>query len=85
MYKRIPKEIKDEILEKVKNGEKVPELAELYGISAKTIYAWLRNHIKPDISIIEYRKLKSENEELKRILGMVMLELERKKKGGNNK
>lgn len=85
MYKRIPKEIKDEILGKVKNGEKVPELAELYGISPKTIYAWLRNQIKPDISIMEYRKLKSENEELKRILGMVMLELERKKKGGNNK
>ena len=85
MYKRIPKEIKDEILGKVKQGEKVADLADLYSISEKTIYAWLRNQIKPDISIMQYRKLKAENEELKRILGMVMLELERKKKGGNNK
>ena len=85
MYKRIPKEIKDEILGKVKQGEKVADLADLYAISEKTIYAWLRNQIKPDISIMQYRKLKAENEELKRILGMVMLELERKKKGGNNK
>lgn len=85
MYKRIPKEIKDEILGKVNQGEKVADLADLYAISEKTIYAWLRNQIKPDISIMQYRKLKAENEELKRILGMVMLELERKKKGGNNK
>lgn len=85
MYKRIPKEIKEEILGKVKAGEKIPELAELYGISDKTIYTWIRNQIKPDISIMQYRKLKAENEELKRILGMVMLDLERKKKGRNNK
>lgn len=85
MYKRIPKEIKDEILAKVKDGEKVTDLASLYAISEKTIYRWLQNQIKPDISIMEYRKLKSENEELKRILGMVMLDLERKKKGGSNK
>lgn len=80
MNRRLPKEIKDEILVKVKEGQKVIELASTYGISEKTIYSWLRKQIKPDISMMEYRKLKSENKELKRILGMVMLELERKKK-----
>lgn len=84
MSKRYPKEIKDEILGKVKEGEKVPDLAGLYGIKDKTIYSWVRNQIKPDVSIMQYRKLKAENEELKRILGMVMLDLERKKKDRNH-
>lgn len=85
MYKRIPTEIKNEILQKVKNGDKVVEIAKLYGIGDKTIYKWLRESVKPEVSIWEHRRLKAENEELKRILGMVMLELERGKKGGNNK
>jgi DNA invertase Pin-like site-specific DNA recombinase len=85
MFKTVPKEIKEEIQRKVKEGEKVTELAKIYGLSDKTIYRWMQNQIKPEISLIEHRRLKAENEELKRILGMVMLELERKKKGKNNK
>jgi DNA invertase Pin-like site-specific DNA recombinase len=85
MYKRVPAEIKKEILQKVQSGEKVQELAVLYAIADKTIYRWLKETIKPEVSIWEYRKLKADNAELKRILGMVMLELERKKKGGDSK
>ncbi len=64
MLKRIPKEIKEEILAKVKEGKfKVPQLAEQYAISDKTIYSWLRNGIeKTDISLIEVNRLKRENE-----------------------
>lgn len=40
-FKIIPKEIKQEILEKVKSGEKVIELAKQYGIADNTIYGWL--------------------------------------------
>lgn len=80
MIKRIPKETKEEILNKVKNGEKVVDLASQYGISSKTIYNWLRLQIKPDISLMEWSKLKRENEELKKIIGLVTLELERSKK-----
>lgn len=83
--KKIPAEIKNEILQKVRNGEKVIDIASLYGIGDKTIYKWLRESVKLAVSIWEYRRLKAENEEMKRILGMVMLELERKKKGRNNK
>jgi len=39
--KVIPKEIKEEILSKVKAGERVAALAEQYGISTKTVYTWL--------------------------------------------
>lgn len=80
MFKPIPKQVKEEILSKIKNGEKVMDLSSQYGISCKTIYAWLRNQVKPDISLMEWNKLKRENDELKRIIGLITLELERGKK-----
>lgn len=80
MQKRIPKQTKEEILEKVKNGEKVPDLASQYGISDKTIYYWLRAQVKPEINLMEWNKLKRENEDLKQIIGLITLELERSKK-----
>ena len=42
MSRRIPKEIKEEIISKVQAGERVVDLAEQYAVSTKTIYAWLR-------------------------------------------
>jgi len=80
MFKKIPSKIKEEILLKVKNGTIVNDAAEQYGISPKTIYTWLRNQIKPDITLMEFNKLKRENEELKRIIGLITPELEREKK-----
>jgi transposase len=81
MYKRIGKELKEEILAKVRAGEKVPAVAEQYGISAKTIYTWLSKEAQPDgVSQLKYNKLKRENEELKRIIGMLTLNLSRGKK-----
>ena len=83
MFKRIPLETKNEILEKVKNGMTVSEAAKQYAISTKTIYTWLSNQTRPEISVIEYNRLKKENEELKRIIGIITLELERGKKNRN--
>ena len=80
MIKRIPRQTKVEVLEKVKNGEKVADLASQYGISDKTIYNWLRVQTKPEISLMEWNKLKRENQDLKQIIGLVTLELERSKK-----
>jgi len=84
MFKPIPKATKEEILLKIKGGEKVMDLSSQYGISCKTIYAWLRVQVKPDISLMEWNKLKRENEELKQIIGLVTLELERGKKNRNH-
>jgi DNA invertase Pin-like site-specific DNA recombinase len=80
MYKPVAKEIKDEILQRIKAGQKPPSLAKQYGLSDKTIYNWLRNQVKPDVSTLEYNRLKRENEELKRIIGMIQLDLEQQKK-----
>jgi len=80
MFKQIPKTTKEEILLKIKDGGKVMDLASQYGISSKTIYGWLRNQVAPNISIMEFNRFKRENEELKRIIGLITLELERGKK-----
>lgn len=80
MIKRIPKEIKEEILTKVKGGQKVLDLATQYGISNRTIYAWLSCLVAPPVNLVKYNQLKRENEELKRIIGMIALDLEQEKK-----
>lgn len=84
MFKRVPVETKQEILTKVKNGASVSEVAKQYAISTKTIYTWLQNETRPEISILEYNRIRKENEELKKIIGIVTLELERGKKNRNH-
>ncbi len=83
MFKRVPLETKNEILGKVKNGQSVLEAAKQYAVSTKTIYAWLTNETRPEISVLEYNRVKKENEELKRIIGLITLELERGKKNSH--
>lgn len=83
MFKRVQIETKQEMLGKVKNGSSVAEIAKQYAVSAKTIYTWLQNETRPAISILEYNRLKKENEELKKIIGIITLELERGKKNRN--
>lgn len=81
MYPRIPKEKKDEILAKIKAGEKAPALAAQYGVSSKTIYYWLRSTTGEEVvSVLKYNKLMRENEELKRLLGEVTLTMSLGKK-----
>lgn len=81
MRRRIPKEIKDEILSKVRAGERVAQLAEQYGVSDKTIYSWLRQDSGDEVvSILKYNKLKRENEELKRLIGELTLDMHLQKK-----
>lgn len=84
MFKRVPIDTKQEILTKVKNGISIAEAAKQYAVSTKTIYTWLQNQTKPQLSILEYNRLKKENEELKRIIGIITLELERGKKNRNH-
>jgi len=76
----ISKEVKEEILGKAKAGEPVASLAEKYGVSTKTIYNWLRGRTTQQVSWMEHAKLKRENQQLKEIIGVLSLELERSKK-----
>jgi uncharacterized protein YjcR len=74
--KMIPKEIRDEVVAKAKNGQKVADLAETFGISTKTIYNWLARDSGSDtITILKYNKLQRENAELKRIIGKLTLDM----------
>ena len=76
----VSKDIKDEVLAKVKSGVPVMELSKQYGIHFKTIYGWLRNKAVGSVSTIEHAKLQRENAALKEIIGMLSLELSKFKK-----
>ena len=82
-FKVIPKEIKEEILAKVKQGEKVLELARQYAVSDKSIYTWLHKETGDQVvSIVQHNRLKRENDELKKLIGEISLKLSL---GGKNR
>jgi transposase-like protein len=73
---RISKEIKEQILGRIKNdGVSVSEAAEDHGISVQTIYKWLGATARSSVSLLEHNKLKKENERLKQLLGEITLKL----------
>jgi len=76
----IAREVKAEILVKVKAGEKVADLSKQYGISEQSIYSWLKQNVTGMVSVLEHNKLKKENDQLKQIIGVLTLELEKTKK-----
>ena len=81
MSRRIAKEIKEEIIGKVRAGERVVDLAEQYAVSTKTIYGWLRQDSGEGVvSVLDYNKLKRANEELKRLIGELTLNMHLQKK-----
>ena len=64
--KHVEQQIKDEIIFKIRDGcLKVSEAADLYGISSKTIYAWLRDGVVDGNRnlILENNRLKKELEQ----------------------
>lgn len=66
---RISNEIKDEILNKIKDKElSVSEAANHCGIHTGTIYNQLGTKAKGVVSILEHNKLKKKNEQLKQII-----------------
>lgn len=76
----ISKEVKEEILSKVKSGARVVDVSKDYGVSTKTIYYWLRGKADSGASAVEVRRLRKENEELKAIVGALTMDLTKLKK-----
>ncbi len=73
---RIAPEVKEQIINRIKNdGVTVATAAKDHGVSEATIYGWIGNKAKGVPSILAYNKLKRENEELLRLLGVVTLKL----------
>ena len=76
----ISKEVKEEILGKVKSGETVVDLSKQYGVSDKSIYNWLKGKVTNKVNWLEHVKLQKENQQLKEIIGVLSLEIEKSKK-----
>ncbi len=75
MFKPIAKNIRDQIISRIKNnGESVASLATEFSVSPKTIYSWLRNKSANDVSFLEYARLKREYKLLLEIVGKLTLE-----------
>ncbi|MEI6133318.1 MAG: hypothetical protein WCQ41_10925 [Bacillota bacterium] len=83
MYRTVPKEIKDQVLSRIKNeGVSVSDASKDAGISVKTIYTWLSaESAKTDCNIIEFNRLKKQNEGLYQIIGKLTAELDKSKRG----
>jgi transposase len=80
---RIAKEIKDEIINKLKHdGLSVADAAKQYGISDKTIYNWLGTNAKGSVSLLEFNRIKKENDQLKQLIGDITLKLSAQEKRG---
>ena len=81
MRRRIAKEVKEEIIGKIQSGERVVDLAAQCAVSSKTIDGWLRQDTGESVvSMLEFNKLKRENEELKRLVGELTLTMHVQKK-----
>lgn len=73
---RISKEMKDQILGRIKNdGVSVAQASEDHGVSTKTIYSWLTKGVSEQPSWNEVAKLKKENAQLKQLLGELTVQM----------
>ena len=72
---KISRDLKDQILERVKtSGKSIKEIAAEHGISTTCIYNWLRGSVIP-ASSRDMIKLEKENRELKQIIGELTVQL----------
>lgn len=72
MAKRYPQEVREEVLKKIRNGQKVSDVAKLHGINDMTIRTWLeRDTASIAAETLEISRLKRENESLLRIIGQL--------------
>ena len=79
--KRYSKEVKEEVLGKIRKGQKVVDVAREYGIHEQTVRTWLeRDTESGSASILEMSRLRRENEALLRLVGQLTYESEIQKK-----
>ena len=81
MAKRYPAELRDEILDKIRNGQKVSVVAREYGVRETTVRNWLqRDTAGRGGELLEVSRLRRENAALYRIVGQLTFEAELAKK-----
>lgn len=73
---RIAPEIKEQILNRIKNdGVSVVQAAKEHGVAENTIYAWIAKKTDGQPSFSELIKLKRENAQLFQLVGEITLKL----------
>lgn len=79
----ISKDVKEQVLARVREGkETVVEIAKQHGLKVNTVYNWISRNINGLGSpLLELAKVKKENARLKQIIGNLVLQQERGKKG----
>ena len=81
--KRIPKDVREFILKKIKeDGKSVLEVAKEHGVGKTAIYKWLRDETQsgsPDPQIL---KLQKENQLLKQLVAELSLKIRETEKKG---
>jgi hypothetical protein len=76
----ISNEIKNQILDRAKEGVPVLTLSKEHGISTKTIYCWLAHLPGRGPSIVEYGKIKRERDALLALVGQLSLKMSKGEK-----
>lgn len=72
---RIPKDRKEQILKRIKDGVPVSQAAKEHGIVEGTIYNWLSKGVTGQPTLRELVKLKKENEQLLKLVGELTMQL----------
>ena len=77
----VKREIKEEIIKKIKDGEmRVPEASRQYGIPDTTVYCWFSKRTNAEPGALELARLKRQNQALTELVGRLTLEIEQAKK-----
>lgn len=81
MAKRYPKETKEAVLKKIRDGQRISEVSKLFGINEMTIRSWVERDTGMAASeTLELSRLRRENEALLRIIGQLTYQAERREK-----
>jgi transposase-like protein len=81
MAKRYSREIREEVLNKIRGGRRVSEVAKEHGINEMTVRTWVERDTSSERGdLLEVSRLKRENEALLRIVGQLTYESTMQKK-----
>jgi len=73
---RITHDVREQIINRIKNeGVSIKQAAEEHGITDSAIYKWLGNKAEGSGNILELAKLRRENDELLKLVGLMTLKL----------
>lgn len=78
---RIAPEVKEQIINRIKNeGISVAQAAKDHGVGDATIYGWIGAKAQGGPSVLEIAKLRKENDELLKLVGLMTLKLSKSQK-----